>query len=141
MLTGGTLLPTGALGYDFIKDVGAPNLQVTITGGSLGNERGVDAFRFSGTAKNDKGEPIEMVQVDLTSDVGASQYKITDWQLLVDGEPYPYGAPAEFDKGHLYLWLPKTIKQDSEVTVRLTYLDEGNLDEVPHPCFFLSTAV
>lgn len=133
VLTGGTLLPTGALGYDFIKDVGAPNLQVTITGGSLGNERGVDAFRFSGTAKNDKGEPIEMIQVDLTSDVGTNQYKITDWQLLADGEPYPYGAPAEFDKGHLYLWLPKTIKQDSEVTVRLTYLDEGNLDEDGNP--------
>ena len=133
VLTGGTLLPTGALGYDFIKDVGAPNLQVTVTGGSLGNERGVSAFRFSGTAKNGKGEPVEMIQVDLTSDVGTSQYKITDWQLLVDGEPYDYGAPAEFDKGHLYLWLPKTIKENSEVTVRLTYLDEGNLDADGNP--------
>ena len=132
ILTGGTLLPTGGRAYK-PADIGAPGAKVTITGGSIGNNLGVSSFIFDGSAHNAVGEPIEMVQVDLTSDVGASQYKITDWQLLVDGEPYPYGAPAEFDKGHLYLWLPKAIKQGSEVTVRLTYLDEGNLDEDGNP--------
>lgn len=131
-LTGGTLLPTGGRVYN-PADIGAPGAKVTITGGSIGNNLGVGSFIFDGSATNAKGEPVEMIQVDLTSDVGTSQYKITDWQLLVDGEPYDYGAPAEFDKGHLYLWLPKTIKENSEVTVRLTYLDEGNLDEDGNP--------
>ena len=133
VLTGGTLLPSGATGYDFIQDVGAPNLQVIITGGSLGNDRGADAFRFSGTASNDRGESVAMVEIDLTSDVGTSAYPITEWQLLVDGEPYDYGAPAEFDKGNLYLWLPKIVKQDSEVTVKLTYLDTDHLDKDGNP--------
>ena len=33
-----------------------------------------------------------MIQVDLTSDVGENTYKLTDWQLLVDGEPFDYGG-------------------------------------------------
>lgn len=135
VLTGGTLIPSTIYPpvYAGTGDIGAPNADITITGGSIGNGRDPEHFTFSGNVHNAAGEPIEMVQVDLTSDVGANQYKITDWQLLVDGEPYPYGAPAEFDKGHLYLWLPKTVKENSEVTVRLTYLDEGSLDKDGNP--------
>ena len=136
VLTGGTLLPIGGrtsgLAYEQ-ADVGAPGLQVTVTGGSLGNESGAAGFRFVGTAKNDKGEPVRMVEVDLTSDVGSSAYPITRWQLLVDGKPYDYGAPAEFDKGHLYLWLPETIIKNSEVTVDFSYLNADEADKDGNP--------
>ncbi len=134
VLTGGTLIPSTVTSpASGCGDIGAPGADIVITGGSIGNGRKPGDFSFVGSAHNAVDEPIEMIQVDLTSDVGVNQYKITDWQLLVDGEPYPYGAPAEFDKGHLYLWLPKTVKENSEVTVRLTYLDEGNLDEDGNP--------
>ena len=133
ILTGGTLLPTGSRSDPIFNDVGAPGLQVVVTGGSMGNQNGVADFRFDGTAKNDRGEAVTMVEVNLTSDVGTSAYPITKWQLLVDGEPYDYGAPAEFDKGHLYLWLPERVVKDSEVTVKFTYLDTDNLDENGNP--------
>ncbi|MCR2028146.1 hypothetical protein [Adlercreutzia muris] len=133
ILTGGTLLPTGSRSDPIFNDVGAPGLQVVVTGGSMGNQNGVADFRFDGTAKNDRGEAVTMVEVNLTSDVGTSAYPITKWQLLVDGEPYDYGAPAEFDKGHLYLWLPEIVKQNSEVTVEFTYLDTDKLDENGNP--------
>ncbi len=134
VLTGGTLIPsTVKPPASGCGDIGAPGADITIIGGSVGNGRKPGDFTFAGSAHNAAGQPIEMIQIDLTSDVGANTYAVTDWQLLVDGVPYDYGAPAEFDKGHLYLWLPKTIKENSEVTVRLTYLDEGNLDEDGNP--------
>ncbi len=132
VLTGGTLLPTGGREYK-PADIGAPGAKVTITGGSIGNNLGVDSFIFDGTATNAEGEPIKMIQVDLTSDVGESAFALSEWKLKVDGVPYDYGAPAEFDKGHLYLWLPKIVKQDSEVTVEFTYLDTDKLDESGNP--------
>ncbi len=143
ILTGGTLIPsTVPTPYPGTGDIGAPNANITITGGSIGNGRDVDHFTFEGSAHNAEGEPIRMVQIDLTSDVGASTYPITRWQLLVDGRPYDYGAPAEFDKGHLYLWLPETIIKESEVTVDFSYLitdkvsADGNPVEVtPLPVF------
>ena len=132
ILTGGTLLPTGGREY-YPADIGAPGAKVTITGGSIGNSLGADSFIFDGTATNAKGEPIEMIQVDLTSDVGESAFALTEWELKVDGEPYEYGAPAEFDKGHLYLWLPKRVVKNSEVTVEFTYLDTDKLDANGNP--------
>ena len=132
VLTGGTLLPTGGREYK-PADIGAPGAKVTITGGSIGNNLGVDSFIFDGTATNAEGEPIKMIQVDLTSDVGESAFALSEWELKVDGVPYDYGAPAEFDKGHLYLWLPERVVKDSEVTVKFTYLDTDNLDENGNP--------
>ena len=134
VLTGGTLIPS-TVSPPLINcgDIGAPGADITITGGSIGNGRKPGDFSFVGSAHNAQGEPIEMIQVDLTSDVGENTYKLTDWQLLVDGEPFDYGAPAEFDKGHLYLWLPQTVKQNSEVTVNFTYLDTNKLDENGNP--------
>lgn len=133
ILTGGTLLPISLGSNQGFFDVGSPGLNVQVAGGSLGNSRGASSFKFQGTAVNDKGEPIEMVEIDLTADVGTNAYKITNWNLLVDGKPYPYGAPAEFDKGHLYLWLPKTIKDNSEITVDLSYLNTDELDKNGNP--------
>lgn len=151
VITGGTLIPVAPGGTPYpVYDVGAPGASTVITGGSLGNGAQSDIevfdngawttlpplsrdFVFGGTAQNDKDEPIAMVEVDLTSDVGKNTYKIVKWQLLVDGVPYDYGAPAEFDKGHLYLWLPETVKQNSEVTVQFTYLDSDDLDESGNP--------
>lgn len=133
LLKGGTLIPTTRSGISYFYDTGAPNLQVQVTGGSLGNDKGASGFKFDGTAVNGQGEPIEMVEIDLTADVKNKTYKITNWNLLVDGKPYPYGAPAEFDKGHLYLWLPKTIKDNSEITVDLSYLNTDELDKNGNP--------
>ena len=90
ILTGGTLLPTGGRAYK-PADIGAPGAKVTITGGSIGNSLGAGSFIFDGTATNDQGEPIKMVEIDLTSDVGAETYALTDWQLKVDGKEYDYG--------------------------------------------------
>ena len=132
ILTGGTLLPTGGRAYK-PADIGAPGAKVTITGGSIGNSLGAGSFIFDGTATNDQGEPIKMVEIDLTSDVGAETYALTDWQLKVDGKEYDYGAPAEFDKGHLYLWLPEQVIQNSEITVDFTYLNTDKLDENGKP--------
>ncbi len=134
VLTGGTLIPsTVTPPASGCGDIGAPNANTTITGGSIGNGREPGDFSFAGSAHNAAGEPIEMIQVDLTSDVGENAYAITNWQLLVDGEPYDYGAPAEFDKGHLYLWLPEEVKKNSEVTVKFTYLNTDKLDENGNP--------
>ena len=55
VLTGGTLLPTGGREYK-PADIGAPGAKVTITGGSIGNNLGVDSFIFDGTATNAEGE-------------------------------------------------------------------------------------
>lgn len=136
VLTGGTLLPScgnGGVEGRTLNDAGAPGLQVVITGGSLGNDQGASNFRFDGTAKNDKGESVRMIEVDLSSDVGTSAYPISKWQLLVDGVSYDYGAPAEFDKGHLYLWLPEKVILESEIAIDLTYLDTDHLDADGNP--------
>ena len=134
IFTGGTLIPSTA--YPPIAgcgDIGAPNADITITGGSIGNGRDPERFTFEGSAHNADGEPIKMIQVDLTSDVGESAFALSEWELKVDGVPYDYGAPAEFDKGHLYLWLPERVVRDSEVTVEFTYLDTDKLDESGNP--------
>lgn len=132
VLSGGTLIPTGGS-----QDMGGWDATVIVTGGSIGNGKDVSQFKFTGNgdnnARNNEGEIVRMVQVDLTSDVGESAYAISKWQLYVDGVPYDYGAPAEFDKGHLYLWLPERIIRNSELTVDLTYLDTDNLDEIGNP--------
>lgn len=137
ILTGGTLLPVtrynGTEAGRVFYDAGAPSLQVKMTGGSLGNDKGASGFKFQGTAINDKGEPIKMVEIDLTADVKDKTYKLTDWNLLVNGKPYDYGAPAEFDKGHLYLWLPENIVDHSEITVDFSYLNTDELDKNGNP--------
>ena len=135
IFTGGTLIPSTVYppAYAGTGDIGAPNADITITGGSIGNGRDPEQFTFSGNVHNAQGEPIKMVQVDLTSDVGENTFALTEWELKVDGEPYEYGAPAEFDKGHLYLWLPERIIDESEVTVDFTYLDTDHLDKNGNP--------
>ena len=127
-INGGTLLPIGGTG-----DMGATGATVIVTGGSLGNERGAGGFKFGGTAQDAEGNTLKMVEIDLTADVGTSAYQLLDWDLLVDGKRYDYGAPAEFDKGHLYLWLPNDIVMNSEVTVGFTYLNTDKLDENGKP--------
>lgn len=135
IFTGGTLIPSTIYppAYAGTGDIGAPNADITITGGSIGNGRDPERFTFSGNVHNAEGEPIKMIQVDLTSDVGENTFALSEWELKVDGVPYDYGAPAEFDKGHLYLWLPERIVKDSEVTVEFTYLDTDHLDKDGNP--------
>ncbi|WP_304427232.1 hypothetical protein, partial [uncultured Adlercreutzia sp.] len=129
IITGGTLLPYSS----GMQDVGAPGVDITITGGSMGNGHPEKAFQFGGTAHNDQGETLRMVEVDLTGDVGSNTFQLTEWSLKVGNADYPYGAPAEFDKGHLYLWLPEKVVKENEITVDFTYRDTVNVDEDGNP--------
>ena len=134
IITGGTLLPSSVEHpYSGCGDIGAPGAEITISGGSVGNGRPGMPFNFVGNAHNEKGEPIRMVEIDLVTDVGENPYEVTRWQLKVDGDNYDYGAPAEFDKGHLYLWLPEKVIESSEVTVEFTYKNTDKLDENGNP--------
>ncbi len=134
IITGGTLIPSSVEHpYSGCGDIGAPGVDITITGGSVGNGRPGKPFNFVGSAHNEKGEVLRMVEVDLTGDVGSDTFQLTEWSLKVGNATYPYGAPAEFDKGHLYLWLPEKVVKENEITVDFTYRDTVNVDEDGNP--------
>ena len=134
VITGGTLIPsTIETPYSGCGDIGAPGVDITITGGSVGNGRPGKPFNFVGSAHNEDGEKLRMVEVDLMGDVGEHTYALTEWELLVGNAPYPYGAPAEFDKGHLYLWLPEKLVMENEICVEFTYEDTDNVDVNGNP--------
>lgn len=138
-VTGGTLLPTSPSG----KDIGGTNGYVIITGGSVRVSGPTKFDGIGGTAYNTEGinswaditsqpggalpdaDKVQMITVDLSPDIGKVDYRISHWELYVNGEKRDYGAPAYLDKGLLYLWLSA---EDSKkpVEVHLTYLDNKN---------------
>lgn len=124
IITGGTLIPS-SVEHPFggCGDIGAPGVDITITGGSVGNGRPGKPFNFVGSAHDANGNELCMVEVDLTGDVGENTYALADWELLVGGTCYDYGTPAEFDRGHLYLWLPRNVVAENEVGVNFKYRD------------------
>ncbi|WP_302963662.1 hypothetical protein [uncultured Adlercreutzia sp.] len=73
--------------------------------------------------KNDAGTPIT-----------DGNNAIIDWELTVAGEPYEYGAPAQFTDGKLYLWLPPAATE-KQVSVTLSYLDENGKVQKVNPLF------
>lgn len=121
-ITGGTLIPKGAgwTGQMWLPDLGGLDGHVIIEGGSvyvsqqkafigIGDTAwGNDECLAEGYDPSDPDDPnkVFMVTVDLSAD-GVDTEPIDNWQLTVGGVPYDYGAPTYFDKGKLYLWLPK----------------------------------
>ena len=139
-ITGGTLLPYSYYSTESSKnkyDIGGQDGHVVISGGSI-RLSGPDsltplqrqAVKFqsddSNKAFSDDALTQEVVPitVNMAAETGATDYKITDWGLYIDGAKYKYGAPASFDKGQLYLWLPPSANK-SVVSVELKYKNES----------------
>ena len=87
---------------------------------------------------------VSMIAIDLSAEVikkdeagkpiTDGNNAIIDWELTVAGEPYEYGAPAQFTDGKLYLWLPPAAT-DKQVSVTLSYLDENGKVQKVNPLF------
>lgn len=158
-VTGGTLLPSSTSGnYDMGGNMG----YVVITGGSVYTSEG--KFQGLGnTAYNTQGisnwddvvalpgqqlpdaDKVFMITINLASEIETRNDKagitdsnldetITEWSLSVGGQAYPYGAPAQFHEGKLFLWLPKTATEQ-EITVNLTYKDKNGDPQEIEPLF------
>ena len=140
---------SGAKGTTY--DIGGKGGHVIITGGSV-KVNGTSKFQGydggSGLAYNthdvDEWDDIEKNHPDtadllpasdqvfmLTCDLkggpdGVTDNGIVSFKLRLGDEPYPYGAPAEFNDGKLYLWLPKWVKtQQKEVAIDLVVDKDG----------------
>lgn len=113
-VNGGTLLPTAMYGNADFNGNGTGT--VYITGGSVrtaggskfvnGNQTGVAYDKSKGT--------VFMVTIDLSGEADEHPEimngEISDWAVTIAGEEYDYGAPARFDQGKLYLWVPESAK-------------------------------
>lgn len=140
-VTGGTLLPSSVSGR---YDIGGKNGYTIVTGGSVKLSGDGKFEGLGGTAYNTQGietwgdvedlggnlpniDKVSMIKVDLSPDIGAVDYKITSWKLLVNGEERAYGAPSYLDQGLLYLWL-SSEDAGSPIEVQLHYEDENGKD-------------
>ena len=65
--------------------------------------------------------------------------KISNWELLIAGKEYGngYGAPAVFDEGKLYLWLPDSADK-KEITVTLGIVKKDGTEDSLEPLFVQS---
>ena len=150
-ITGGTLLPKGAgniaseASPEILPDIGGYDGHVIIEGGSIycsdrygflgigDTAWGNDECLAEGYDPSDPNDPnkVFMVTVDLSAD-GVDTEPIDNWQLTVGGVPYDYGAPTYFDKGKLYLWLPKEAA-DKVIDADFSYtrtLEDGTQETV-----------
>lgn len=158
-VTGGTLLPSSTSGN---YDMGGKMGYVVITGGSVYTTEG--RFQGLGdTAFNTQGiddwsdvvalpgqklpddDKVFMITINLASEIEMRNQKagitdsnldeiITEWSLSVGSRAYPYGAPAQFHEGKLFLWLPKTATQQ-EISVTLAYKDKNGDTQHIEPLF------
>ncbi len=148
-ITGGTLLPKGAgLASDgiLLPDLGGHDGYVVIEGGSVyvsgqKNFIGIGDTAWGNTDYSDDANKVFMVTIDLSEELRKNNVAegidpenldslIESWEFSVGGETYPYGAPAQFDKGKLYLWLPESAAEKT-ISVTLKYKDDnGNIREV-----------
>ncbi|WP_302963652.1 hypothetical protein [uncultured Adlercreutzia sp.] len=160
VIAGGTVLPdTSAphIGNGNPYAIGANQGNVAVVGGSI---RIGTVDRGNGVVSNEKYQAlingamsydsaygaypydpsstsnpiVKMVAIDLMAELektgSAGDNPIIDWDLKVGGVSYPYGAPARFTDGKLYLWLPEEAMKQ-QISVTLTYEDEdGNVREV-----------
>ena len=144
-------LKAGSTAAPATYDIGGKGGHVIITGGSV-KVNGASKFQGydggSGLAYNthdvDTWDDIEKNHPDtadllpasdqvfmLTCDLkggpdGVTDNGIVSFKLRLGDEPYPYGAPAEFNDGKLYLWLPKWVKtQQKEVAIDLVVDKDG----------------
>lgn len=123
-ITGGTLLPYS---HSSRRDIGGSGGDVIISGGSI-RLSGTQAAKFQSRdnkayADEELTQEVVPISVNLGAETGKTDYKITDWSLYIDGKKYDYGAPASFDKGELFLWLPPAVN-NQVVSVELTYYNE-----------------
>lgn len=126
VISGGTVLTTTPIGSDFMSDIGSQLGYTIVTGGSVKvgkpskfNGLGDTAYSTQGVTSWDdvdamggalpNKDKVFMVTVDLSAD-GVKNNPIESWKLTVGGDIYDYGAPAQFDNGKLYLWLPEDAK-------------------------------
>ncbi|MEC4176497.1 hypothetical protein VIN30_08580 [Adlercreutzia sp. R7] len=127
-VTGGTLIPSGGF-----ADLGGYEGHVVISGGSvysMGGSKfqGIGGTAWGSTDYSDDENKVFMITVDLSAD-GVSNEAVSKWDLSIDGEPYPYGMPAQFHEGKLYLWLPASA-QSKVISIDLGYKKEdGTLIE------------
>ena len=66
-------------------------------------------------------DKVFMITVNLkNSDEKLTNEKIEKFKLYIANDSYDYGAPARFDDGKLYLWLPEWVaEKDNEKEVRI----------------------
>ena len=124
---------------------------VIITGGSVFVGTDSDGkFRFDGKAYGsytmqdgkyipNKNDEVNLITIDLAADLLGGTTVPTDenrknlnnnvnsWNLRIGGTETSYGAPARFDRGRLYLWLPAEALETT-VAVRFSYIDGKNED-------------
>ena len=159
-VTGGTLLTSTALTAKGVTtyDIGGKGGHVLVTGGSVlvggaSKFQGIDGK--GGIAYNthdvnvwddirekhpdtyDKlpsGDEVFMVTVDLNNSIDQmTDESIVSFRLTVGGEEYPYGAPASFSGGKLFLWLPKWAAEEGnqkEVAIDMAVLKDGNVQRL-----------
>lgn len=161
IITGGTVLPDSTNSAGF-KDIGGNAGYVVITGGSISTDESGSKFEnmagngyafgsFSYDEDNalvvdpSEDNKVFMITIDLGSEIEKRNQDngITDstldeaidsWSLTVGGKDYPYGAPARFNNGKLFLWLPKSATE-KEITVNLSYTDKKGDEQKIEPLF------
>lgn len=137
LVTGGSVLVGGASKFQGIDGKGgiAYNTHdVDVWGDILANHP--DTYD-----KLPSGDEVFMVTVDLSNSIDAmTDEKIVALGLTIGGEPYPYGLPASFTDGKLYLWLPKWATEDGgkEVSIDMAVMKDGNVQRldplyIPNP--------
>ena len=152
-VTGGTLLPSSA-GDRY--DIGGKGGYTIVTGGSVNcvasKFQGVGGTAYNTASVNtwddvvkmggslpDK-DKVHMIKIDLTSEINPDKNPnlgdnlIESWDPLVANLSYHYGAPRQFDKGILYLWLPNSATEET-VTVNLAYRDNNGKIQTIEPLF------
>lgn len=148
-ITGGTVNIIMNVGHNtpMIYELGARLGYTVITGGSV-KVTSKDKFQGIGdTAFNTDGvsswddvtalggtlpdnDKVEMIEVDLSPDIGNEYFLIESWKLLVNGEERVYGEPDRLINGKLYLWLPEEDAKKT-VEIQLSYIDgSGNIVKV-----------
>lgn len=144
--------------YNVFPDIGGSGGFVVISGGSVFCTDPVryflgigdtawsnDAGMAPGYNTGDPNDPnkVFMVTIDLSAEIKrvnedgtvvGGDNLIHDWELLVAGQRYDYGAPHRFYDGKLYLWLPKQATSE-QVTVNLSYVDENGAVQKVNPLF------
>ena len=162
IISGGTILPDSTKSEASFVDIGGRNGYVIVTGGSVQTvedgskfeNKDAYGYAYGSFSHGDDGSLIVdesddnkvfMITIDLGSEIAKRNTeagitdsnldeRVTDWNLKVGGKDYPYGAPARFNNGKLFLWLPKTATE-KEITVNLSYTDKNGAVQKIEPLF------
>lgn len=135
LITGGTLEP-GWGGNPSFLEIGGNQGYVVITGGSVKCTPG----RFQGNDNDglaygdlDHKTKVSMMTVNVAPKIQSMadaagvvpnlNAHLESWELLLDKFPTtpPYGAPASFLDGRLYLWLPTGTNREHQIDANFHY--------------------